>query len=135
MIIDPVGVKNRVKFGDSMSNCSRAIRLPHFVTNDCQRHLLLLPPTVLRAGGRLEPNLEGCESARLFYDRAGAAGSPDSCALARDKRANFKILDSTVLEKFHRKQYIRLFFLYKFRPEVDNDVISGTAVDIGYICL
>ena len=32
VVIDPTGVKGRLKFGDSMSNCSRDIRLPHFVT-------------------------------------------------------------------------------------------------------
>ena len=32
--VDPTGVKVRVKFGDSKSNGSQDIRLPHFVTND-----------------------------------------------------------------------------------------------------
>ena len=31
VIVDPTGVKVRVKFGDSRSNRSRDIRLPHFV--------------------------------------------------------------------------------------------------------
>ena len=31
MVVDPTGVKVRVKFGDSRSNHSRDIRLPHFV--------------------------------------------------------------------------------------------------------
>ena len=34
MVVDPTGVKVPVKFGDSRSNRSRDIRLPHFVTND-----------------------------------------------------------------------------------------------------
>ena len=34
VIVDPTGVKIRVKFGDSRSNHSRDIRLLHFVTND-----------------------------------------------------------------------------------------------------
>ena len=34
VVIDPTGVKVRVKFGDSRSNRSRDIRLPHFVMND-----------------------------------------------------------------------------------------------------
>ena len=34
VVVDPNGVKVRVKFGDSRSNRSRNIRLPHFVTND-----------------------------------------------------------------------------------------------------
>ena len=33
-VVDPTGVKIRVKFGDSRSNRSRDIRLPDFVTND-----------------------------------------------------------------------------------------------------
>ena len=32
--VDPTGVKVFVKFGDSRSNRSRDIRLPHVVTND-----------------------------------------------------------------------------------------------------
>ena len=34
MAIDPTDMKALVKFGDSRSNRSRDIRLPHFVTND-----------------------------------------------------------------------------------------------------
>ena len=34
MAVDPTGVNVLVKFGDSRSNGSRDIRLPHFVTND-----------------------------------------------------------------------------------------------------
>ena len=34
MVVEPTGVKVRVKFGDSRSNGSRDTRLPHFVTND-----------------------------------------------------------------------------------------------------
>ena len=34
MVVDPTGVKVPVKFGNSRSNHSRDIRLPHFVTND-----------------------------------------------------------------------------------------------------
>ena len=34
VVLNPTGVKVRVKFGDSWSNRSRDIRLPHFVTND-----------------------------------------------------------------------------------------------------
>ena len=34
VVVDPIGVKARVKFIDYRSNCSRNIRLPHFVTND-----------------------------------------------------------------------------------------------------
>ena len=34
VVIDQTGMKVRVKFGDSRSNRSRNIRLPHFVTND-----------------------------------------------------------------------------------------------------
>ena len=34
VIADPTSVKVPVKFGDSKSNRSRDIRLPHFVTND-----------------------------------------------------------------------------------------------------
>ena len=34
VVVDPAGVKVRVKFGDSGSNRSRDIRLPHFVMND-----------------------------------------------------------------------------------------------------
>ena len=33
-VVDLTGVKVPVKFGDSRSNRSRDIRLPHFVTND-----------------------------------------------------------------------------------------------------
>ena len=33
-VVDPTGMKAHVKFGDSMSNRSRDIRLPHFVAND-----------------------------------------------------------------------------------------------------
>ena len=33
-VVDPTGVKVRVKFGDSRSNRSRDIGLPDFVTND-----------------------------------------------------------------------------------------------------
>ena len=32
--VEQVGMKVRVKFGDSMSNRYRDIRLPHFVTNE-----------------------------------------------------------------------------------------------------
>ena len=32
--VDPAGLKVLVKFGDSRSNSSQDIRLPHFVTND-----------------------------------------------------------------------------------------------------
>ena len=32
--VEQVGMNTRVKFGDSRSNRSRDIRLPHFVTND-----------------------------------------------------------------------------------------------------
>ena len=31
VVVEPAGVKVRVKFGDSRSNSSRDIRLPHFV--------------------------------------------------------------------------------------------------------
>ena len=34
MVVDPTGMKVRVKIGDSRSNRSRDIGLPHFVTND-----------------------------------------------------------------------------------------------------
>ena len=34
MDVEPTGMKSLVKFGDSRSNRSRDIRLPHFVTND-----------------------------------------------------------------------------------------------------
>ena len=34
VVVDPTGMKFLVKFGDSRSNRSRGIRLPHFVTND-----------------------------------------------------------------------------------------------------
>ena len=34
VVVDPTGVKIPVKFGDSRSNRSRNIRLPHFATND-----------------------------------------------------------------------------------------------------
>ena len=34
MVVDPTVVKVRVNFGDSRSNRSRHIRLPHFVTKD-----------------------------------------------------------------------------------------------------
>ena len=33
-VVDATGVKVRVKFGDSVSNRSRDIRLSHFVMND-----------------------------------------------------------------------------------------------------
>ena len=42
------------------------------------------------------------------------------------------LLARTVLEKFQPKSAEAVFstvFTYNFRPEVDNDVISGTAVD------
>ena len=42
------------------------------------------------------------------------------------------ILDWTVLEKFHPKPSEAVYstvFPYNFRPEVNNDVISCTAVD------
>ena len=43
------------------------------------------------------------------------------------------ILRRTVLDKFYPKPseggIFRLFFPYDFQPEVDNDVISGMAVD------
>ena len=34
VVVEPTGMKVRVKFGDSSSNRSRDIRLPHFVTNN-----------------------------------------------------------------------------------------------------
>ena len=34
MVVEPTGTKAPVKLGDSRSNRSRDIRLPHFVTND-----------------------------------------------------------------------------------------------------
>ena len=34
VIVDPTGVDVRVKFGDSKSNRSRDIGLPHFVTDE-----------------------------------------------------------------------------------------------------
>ena len=34
VVVDPTGVKVRLKFGDPRSNRSRDIRLPHFVMND-----------------------------------------------------------------------------------------------------
>ena len=34
VVVDPMGVKVPVKFGDSMSNRYRDMRLPHVVTND-----------------------------------------------------------------------------------------------------
>ena len=34
VVVDPTDVKAHVKFGDSRSNRSPGIRLPHFVTND-----------------------------------------------------------------------------------------------------
>ena len=34
VVVDPTGVMVLVKFGDSLSDRSRDIRLPHFVTND-----------------------------------------------------------------------------------------------------
>ena len=34
MVVDPMGVKVDVKFGDSWSNRARDIRLPHFFAND-----------------------------------------------------------------------------------------------------
>ena len=34
VVVDPRGVKVHVKFGDSGSNSSREMRLPHFVTNN-----------------------------------------------------------------------------------------------------
>ena len=34
VVVDPTGLKVRVKLGDSRSNPPRDIRLPHFVTND-----------------------------------------------------------------------------------------------------
>ena len=34
VVVEPAGVKVRVTYVDSRSNCSRDIRLPHFVTND-----------------------------------------------------------------------------------------------------
>ena len=45
---------------------------------------------------------------------------------------NFMILAWTLLEKFHPKSSEAVFstvFPYNFWPEVDNDIISGTAVD------
>ena len=33
VVVGPTGIKDLVKFGASWSNCSRDIRLPHFVTN------------------------------------------------------------------------------------------------------
>ena len=35
--VEQGGMNVHVKFGDSRSNCSRDIRLPHFVTNDASR--------------------------------------------------------------------------------------------------
>ena len=37
-VVDPTGTKGRVQFGDSRSNRSRDIRLPHLVTNDDAGH-------------------------------------------------------------------------------------------------
>ena len=34
VVVDPMGVKVDVKFGDCRSNCSLDIRLPHFVMNN-----------------------------------------------------------------------------------------------------
>ena len=34
VVVDLTGLKVPIKFGDSRSNRSRDIRLPHFVTND-----------------------------------------------------------------------------------------------------
>ena len=40
VFIDPTGLGVAVKLGDSTSNCSRHIRLPHFVTDDDGRRTL-----------------------------------------------------------------------------------------------
>ena len=34
VVVDPIRIKFHVKLGDSRSNRSRDIRVPHFVTND-----------------------------------------------------------------------------------------------------
>ena len=38
IVVDPTGADVHVKFGDSRSNLTRAMRLPHFVTDDDERH-------------------------------------------------------------------------------------------------
>ena len=37
LVIELIGMKDLVKFGDSRSNGSRVIQLPHFVTNEQHR--------------------------------------------------------------------------------------------------
>ena len=48
MLVDPTSVKVLVKSGDSMSNRSRYIRLPHFVPNDAGRRILWQGQNALR---------------------------------------------------------------------------------------
>ena len=46
---------------------------------------------------------------------------------------NFVILALTILDKFNPEpSYFRQLFRYNFRPDVDNDVISGVAVEDGW---
>ena len=49
---------------------------------------------------------------------------------------NFMVLAWTVLEKFHSKPSHAAVFPYNFRPEGDNGIISGLAVDnvAVYVC-